>query len=199
MKSNSYSSAMARLTVTDRLRERVLEGVNAPRLHRKGVAMPLVLAACLLLVLTAVFLPRFFQEEPKTLVNNPMHKMESVAELQKSTPFPLLAPGSMPEGYTIEGTCLISGKLAQIKYTGPDGSITYRMAAGTDDISGDYTQYPEASTQQIGDYSVAVKGEDGKVRLCTWTDGDYAYALSFDTPVLTETARSIVEGVCPIA
>lgn len=199
MKSNSYTSAMVRLTVTDRLREQVLEGVDAPRPCRKGVAMPLILAACLLLVLSAGLLPRFLRSVPPVLDNNPMHKAESVAELQKSAPFPLSAPGSMPEGYEVESTYLIAGKLAQIKYASPDGSITYRMAAGTDDISGDYTQYPETSTEQIGDYSVTAKGEDGKVSLCTWTDGGYAYALSFSTPVSPEAAHSVVESVCPIA
>lgn len=199
MKTNSYTSAMERLTVTDQLRERVLENAAAPRPRRKGAVMPLALAACLLLVFSTVFLPRLLQKGPNALVDNPMHKVESVAELQKSAPFPLLAPGFMPEGYAVESTYLIAGDIAQIKYTGTDGGIAYRMAAGTGDVSGDYTQYAQTATEQIGENSVTLKGSGGMVSLCIWTDSGYTYALSFEAPASPETARAIVESVCPVA
>ena len=50
---------------------------------------------------------------------------------------------------------------------------------GTEENSGDYNQYEKLDTVSAGDCQVELRGsEDGYV-LAVWTDGAYAYSLSF--------------------
>ena len=50
---------------------------------------------------------------------------------------------------------------------------------GTEENSGDYNQYEKLDTVSAGDCQVELRGsEDGYV-LVVWTDGAYAYSLSF--------------------
>lgn len=58
-----------------------------------------------------------------------------------------------------------------------DEAFRIRKAPGTDDVSGDYTDYPETSQGQVGDTTVTLKGKSGRVSCVTWTDGNYSYAI----------------------
>lgn len=197
MQTNSYTSAMGRLTVTPELRARVLDGALAPQARHKSPVFPVALAACLLLVVAMAGFPRLLPRTvgPNVTSGNPMHESESVAQLQADAPFPLRAPGTLPEGYTVDSTGVIAGIIAQIQYAGPQGEITYRMAEGTDDISGDYNRYSDTKEESVVAYAVTRRGDDGMVRLCTWAYDGYTYALSFDQAVTFETARSIIESI----
>lgn len=68
--------------------------------------------------------------------------------------------------------------IARVDYRGAgDETLTFSKAVddGTD-ISGDYNEYKEVSKIEIGEVSVTIKGDGGKVNLATWSDGGYAYA-----------------------
>lgn len=73
----------------------------------------------------------------------------------------------------------IGTDLAQIEYETGDISVCYRKSPGTEENSGDYNQYEKLDTVSAGDCQVELRGsEDGYV-LAVWTDGAYAYSLSF--------------------
>ena len=55
--------------------------------------------------------------------------------------------------------------------------IHIRKAPGAEDISGDYNQYAESSTEAVGEAEVTMKGTDGKVCLATWTRDGYTYSI----------------------
>ena len=52
--------------------------------------------------------------------------------------------------------------------------------AGSDDISGDFTDYSENNSVDVNGNTVTMKGNDGKVSVATWTADGYAYAVDID-------------------
>lgn len=60
-----------------------------------------------------------------------------------------------------------------------EDEIRIRKENGTDDISGDYTDYAESSVITVHEVPVSVKGDNGNIRLATWHSGDYSYSVGF--------------------
>lgn len=56
-------------------------------------------------------------------------------------------------------------------------TIHIRKAAGSTDISGDYAEYAESDTVAVGEIQVTMQGENGQVRLATWTNDGYTYSI----------------------
>ncbi|MFV0326967.1 MAG: hypothetical protein ACK5LF_21745, partial [Bacteroides xylanisolvens] len=44
--------------------------------------------------------------------------------------------------------------------------------------SGDYNEYKENNTLTVGNLTVIVKGNGGKVNLATWVSGEFSFAIS---------------------
>ena len=97
----------------------------------------------------------------------------------------------MPESVTPENFVVISGVTLEVDFSG--GYI--RKAKGGDDISGDYNVYEAVETRTADGRTVTLKGNDGKVMLATWTDGDYTYCLGFAEGVAEEKMLSLVNGI----
>ena len=53
-----------------------------------------------------------------------------------------------------------------------------RKAKSMEDISGDYTVYPEDRRVDAAGGELRLRGQDGRVYLATWQRGDYSYSLS---------------------
>lgn len=97
--------------------------------------------------------------------------------------------------YTATNYRAMAGEMLEFIYTDGQKELTVRKAPGADDISGDYTDYSEVGTETVGDITVTLEGQNGSVKVCTWTDGDYSYSISFEEPVLAEFATSVIAGI----
>lgn len=195
-----YKQAFAPLTVPDDMLERVLAQAEAPVRpiplpKRRRVLPGLALAACLALVVcgSLAFRPLTVQPQPTQPVQglNPIQAAEDVTALAQTLPFPLKVPTQLPEGYAVAHTSSIMGTLAQVVYTSGEDQLTYRMAEGSGDISGDYNQYAESEISE----GVTLKGDGGAVSLALWEDGTYSYSLSSTAPLLRETMLAICQHV----
>lgn len=99
----------------------------------------------------------------------------------------------------MESASLIMGSLAQVVYTDGTDTITYRMAEGAEDVSGDYNAYPWTEEADLDGITVTLKGQqEGAVLLAVWTDGAYSYAISCSTPLTAEQAAAIAASVAPM-
>lgn len=111
-------------------------------------------------------------------IANPVEECKSLDEAEEIAGFGI----SVPEGVEDSQECIISvinKELIEIQYTDADGNeICLRKAAGSEDISGDFSDYPEENTTQIGGNTVLLKGSDGNIMNATWTDGDYSYSVT---------------------
>lgn len=97
--------------------------------------------------------------------------------------------------YTATNYRAMAGEMLEFIYTDGQKELTLRKAPGSDDISGDYTDYSEVATETVGDITVTLEGQNGSVKVCIWTDGDYSYSLVFEEPVLAEFAASVIAGI----
>ena len=62
-------------------------------------------------------------------------------------------------------------------YTGKKNSVEYRKAVGTEDISGDYTEYVQITTETVHGVEVTIKGNDDRYRLAVWQSEGYMFSV----------------------
>lgn len=72
-------------------------------------------------------------------------------------------------------------KLIEVIYGSEDEKTIIRKAEGSDNISGDYTQYANTETVTIEDVEITLKGDGDNVNLAIWTNGDYSYSIASST------------------
>lgn len=106
-------------------------------------------------------------------IPNPLVEYDSIPAVEQAAGFKLLLPQNTL-GH-VDKIILIGGEMIQLILS---NGIKYRMAKGTADISGDYTDYAEKNEATVGKYTVTEKGFYGKIFSATWTDGEYTFALN---------------------
>lgn len=132
---------------------------------------------------------------------NPMVEYASIAAVQEAAGFKVLLPQGVFEH--VEAIYLIGGKVVDLKLS---NGLVYRMAKGTEDISGDWTHYPEVNTVIVGKYTVTGRGSCGRAFTATWTDGEFTFALRTPYGIREAGLREMVESLesaemavpCPI-
>lgn len=116
---------------------------------------------------------------------NPFYDCNSLEEASEITGFTMTLPekSALPEWATktIYRASTLNKKLLEIIYPEDDdlaNEIRIRKALTTEkDISGDYNSYDEEKQISIANKNVTVKLNEGKIYLCIWQQGDYAYSL----------------------
>lgn len=109
-------------------------------------------------------------------------------------------PATLLPGYTVTGITTISNEVVQMhmnpRVSGPNSpqEITYRVARGSEDISGDYNKYKMKKTKKVDGMKVTFKGDKKMVSLATWTNQGYTFSYHFGKPVTMEEAESLVHG-----
>lgn len=124
-------------------------------------------------------------------VVNPIQAVESTGELAKYLGYAPALPTNVPEGYSVSSCTVIDGKLAEVNYSSGESEVSYRTARGSDDVSGDYNEYPETAVS--GAYTL--RGADGAVSLVVWTDGVSSFSLSFSPAVPDSDALAWAKSV----
>jgi len=92
----------------------------------------------------------------------------------------------------IEHVFVIGGMMVQVNY---EGGIHYRTVRGTDDISGDRNQYDTIKALEAGNFEVTAKGDENRIFLATFNDGEYCYSISFKNGIATDELTGIIESI----
>ena len=79
--------------------------------------------------------------------------------------------------------------------SGEDETARIRKAPGANDVSGNYNEYAETETVDVGGVSVTMKGENGLVKLAIWTNGDYSYVLSVESGLSQNNMAALVSNI----
>lgn len=112
---------------------------------------------------------------------NPFTEYTSMDEAAAAAGFHLTLPKSAEEyaDRAIQVLSAGSNPMLEVICRTGDGKneLRIRKAAGSEDISGDYTQYAESNTVSVGKLQVTMKGENGQVRLAVWTNNGYTYSV----------------------
>ena len=200
-----YKELMNTIKVTPEMRARILDGMEerrAAQLRQKRLrriyAGAASLAACLVL---ALMIGRFAGRAPEPtnepLVMTPYGATEcaSIDELSQALGFTVKVPSELPFKPEQTAYSAMFETFAQIDYSAGGASICARMAPGTEDISGDYNEYAQEETAEVGDWNVLLKGDGSTVSLATWTDGAYAYSISAEPAISREEMLRMVESM----
>ncbi|HBQ63434.1 MAG TPA: hypothetical protein DD727_00605, partial [Clostridiales bacterium] len=157
------------------------------RRHRRNpwrmpVRIVYAVAACLVLVLSGLVFfslhtgPKHPDSNPGVV--NPWQEYTDVEALQEAVRFKVNLPARMPSQYKVEKIGSIDREVAQLTYSDGVNVIVYRTAQGSEDISGDYNEYPVQKTQTAAGMKVTLKGRGDLIYLAVWSDQTCSYALS---------------------
>lgn len=185
----AYKEIMEHVSVSEQMRQRILDNLETADLRpRRGSVRAPVLrrywaaAACAAILLVgAAVLPRYWDlrqpGQDVTTVVPRFTEAASLAELEEIVGFPVEELPWLPFTVTETLYTAYDQKLAEIKYCGETETAVLRKAPGTEDPSGDYTQYPEEQTRTVSGISVTLKGEGSRYVLALWQTEDYTYSL----------------------
>lgn len=113
---------------------------------------------------------------------NPWMDVRDLKEALKETGVELKAPEEIGDFHLSHVQAIQDGGIVQVFYGGvadkTETQALLRKAKSMEDISGDYTVYPEDRRVNETEGEVRLRGQDGRVYLATWQRGDYSYSLS---------------------
>ena len=113
---------------------------------------------------------------------NPWIDVRDLKEALKETGVELKAPEEIGDFHLSHVQAIQDGGIVQVFYGGvadkTETQVLLRKAKSMEDISGDYTVYPEDRRVNETEGEVRLRGQDGRVYLATWQRGDYSYSLS---------------------
>lgn len=116
-------------------------------------------------------------------IPSPFTECKTMAEAIELAGFNMTVPDTI-DGYTkrmiqatsaSEETSMI--EVIYQKENEDTSSLRIRKASGSEDISGDYTNYPESTTVTVGEIQVTMKGTNDQVSLATWANDGYTYSI----------------------
>ena len=123
---------------------------------------------------------------PPVQIANGIEECASLDELSEKVGFEVRTPQALPfEPESIEYSSYW-GDFAQVDYDGEGTHITYRVSAGSGDISGDYNDYADTAKLSIEDAEVTLKGSVGNWQLAIWKDGVFPSAEPFCAVIFLE-------------
>ena len=113
---------------------------------------------------------------------NPWMDVRDLKEALKESGVELEAPEEIGDFHLSHVQAVRDGGMVQVFYGGvadqTETQVLLRKAKSMEDISGDYTIYPEDRRVNETEGEVRLRGQDGRVYLATWQRGDYSYSLS---------------------
>ena len=157
-----YDELMDKIEVTDAMRARILRNVSAAAPKKTPVRRYALLVACLAVVLLgAVCVPKLMDPAPQgeqVAIANGMIEVADAAALADAVGFPAAEAAELP--FDVEETTYTSywGELAEICYAGGGQIADLRTSAGTEDNSGDYTDYPAVTELTVGTVTAELRG-----------------------------------------
>ncbi len=122
--------------------------------------------------------------EPVSIPTSPVTEKASLEEACEAAGIESI---TIPKGITPTGYGVVSGAIVQVNFDG--GFLRKGFQSG--DISEDYNVYTRANVKKVGDYSVTMKGNDGKIMLAVWADMNltYSYCISISDGVSESVMR----------
>ncbi len=126
-----------------------------------------------------------FKAENKTQIPNPFVEYKTIDEAKKALSFDAVCPTKIPEGYEIDSISVMNGEMLQIIYKGKNGEFTYRVAKGSDDISGDYNVYKDIKEVKVGDLNVTFRAGE-KNCSAIWQNNGLTFSIFCDTAIFSE-------------
>jgi len=203
---NRYDKVMNNLEVTVEMRDRILTNINRldwNKIPNKMIPFSnykkyLSIAACFMLLLVGSVLVQNminWTKEPLQQAIPDIVEYPSAHELSKAVGFTVKEIQDVPfEVQTVQYTAYWK-ELSQIRYIGRNNTVVLRMAAGSKDVSGDYTVYTDIKNITVNGHSVTLKGDANKYRTAVWQAQEYSYSVQFTEGISEQEMLNTLQSV----
>lgn len=191
---NRYGKVMNHIEVTMDMRDRILNNINRLDLNQipdKIMPFPnykkyLSIAACFVILLVGSFLVQNrinWTREPTQQAIPDIVEYHSANELSKAVGFTVKEIQNIPfEVETVQYTAYWK-ELAEIRSIGRNNTLVFRMAARSEDVSGDYSVYTDIKNVTVNGTLVTLKGDASKYKIAVWQAEGYSYSVQFTEAV----------------
>lgn len=138
-------------------------------------------------------------------VANPWVDCSSLEEVESHAGFSFSVPESL-DGYGPRILQAVDGETAQAMYEDlddlddpsvPVACIRKSLGEG-EDVSGDYEDYPDSKTIEVGGIEVALRGAERSWHVATWSNDGFSYAITLsdgrDAEWMASTVASVGES-----
>ena len=162
--------------------------------------LSLVLALALVLALSAcgAVAPLPTDEDNINQIPNPWTDAATMEEAETAIGYGMTAPETVA-GLSQTAIRFLndSDRILEVCYDGGenDDRASLRKGTGSEDISGDYTDYAKTETVTVGDLTVTEKGDGENVFSAIWTKGDYSYAFFSTVGVNAGMLAELIAGI----
>lgn len=118
---------------------------------------------------------------PAEQLANPWVDCDTIGDVESHAGFAFSVPESL-DGYGAATFQAVDGETAQATYgdasdaSAPVACVRKSTGAGQD-VSGDYNDYPDSGTVEVGGTEVSLRGTDGSWSVATWDEGDFSFAI----------------------
>lgn len=133
-------------------------------------------------------------KEEKAQIPNPFTEHKKMADGAKAVSFGVKMPSYLPSGYGLADISTASDDFIQIFFKNRDDEILYRMAEGTDNISGDYNIYKNTKTVNVNGTDVTMRGNEN-ITGATWTSDGMSYSIMSDKELSEAEMKKIISSV----
>ncbi len=208
---NKYKEAMDRVEVTEEMRTRILNHIEEETVKKekrgKIISFPHIRQYASIAAVFAVFIIGVFaytnlhtnttSETDTTdfVASTGYEEVGSIEELKSAVGFEVETFTELPFTADEISYVNIDGEIAEVTYTGGEGSITYRKSVGSDDNSGDYSAYENEAEIEIADQTVLLKGNDDTYMLAIWNDGQFSYSLAAQPGMSVDEWEDLIENL----
>lgn len=143
----------------------------------KKISVLIFSLLCCLIIVSCVK-----KQETSIEIINPFVEVNTLKEAEEIAGFQLTLPDNFFDESYERKIRAIGNKFIEVDYRGLDEWIIIRKSLydGEEDISGDYNEYPEERTEVYGDIKVLLRGNEGKINVISWRDGDYVYSVNIN-------------------
>lgn len=128
-----------------------------------------------------------------TQIPNPWTDCDTVKDAASAADFDLTAPAAIA-GEAQSAWRVMTGDQTIFEVRYGDGVIL-RKAAGTGDISGDFSDYSESQEIETGGVTVTARGNGGAVHCAVWEAGGSTFSLTSDDGLTADEVAAIVAEI----
>ncbi|MGI5964013.1 MAG: stalk domain-containing protein [Lawsonibacter sp.] len=133
--------------------------------------------------------------ESSAQIPNPFTNCDTLAEAEKLAGFPLCVPNVIDNSDSRQFRTIDGDMLEVVYLNGECETACVRKAPGTENISGDYTDYENVDAVSVNGAQVTMKGNEDQVSLAIWTNGGYTYSITLEHPVSSVEMTDLVSNI----
>lgn len=165
---------------------------------------PAILLVCLVLAILTVLLvpmlvggavPATSRVTSSSSAPAEEKSFSSTADAQQMLGYQVALPSYIPEGYNCAAVRVLEGNILELQYTAGKDTFFYRMAAGTEDLTEDATEYAYSTTASGEITRVYAGVSEKKLNTAVWTNDNFAFAVVAPSGIPAAELKQIAESV----